>query len=97
MKTWEGFEKFIPKLDYFAKNIAAIGKKCYEPNKAGSGFNVLNHGDFHLRNTLLKMNSDDRIESFRFVSSFKTLRSANIFHLFFLDRFSIKCLVQPSN
>jgi hypothetical protein len=59
----------LPKLDNLIKNIGEIGKKCYSPNKRGSGFNVLNHGDLHLRNILIKANDDNRIERFNFVSS----------------------------
>lgn len=66
--TWEGFEHFLPKIDYLQKNLAEIGKRSYRANKPGQGYNVLNHGDFHLRNILFKTNEQKRLEDFYFVS-----------------------------
>ena len=67
IETWTGFENYGQKLDYFIENFAEIGKKAYKANKPGRGFNVLNHGDFHTRNTLCKNNSNHRLESLYFV------------------------------
>lgn len=68
LSTWEGFEDFVPKIKNLAKNIREYGQKAYIPNKPGHGYNVLNHGDFHLRNILLKINPEKVIDEFRFVS-----------------------------
>jgi aminoglycoside phosphotransferase (APT) family kinase protein len=67
VETWDGYQEFLPKLDHLIEHVAQIGQKCYVPNKRGEGFNVLNHGDFHLRNVLLKNNTESRVESLRFV------------------------------
>lgn len=68
LETWEGCESFLPKLDYLMKHLGDIGQKSYTPNKPGNGYNVLNHGDFHSRNILLKHNAASQIEKFLFVS-----------------------------
>jgi ASC-1-like (ASCH) protein len=68
LATWEGFEDILPKVLRFEKSIQSIGKKCYTANEPGHGYNVLNHADFHPRNTLMKMNAENRVESFYFVS-----------------------------
>ena len=68
LKTWEDCENFLPKLEYLMKHLGDIGQKSYTPNKPGHGYNVLNHGDFHSRNILIKNNASSRIEKFLFVS-----------------------------
>lgn len=70
METWEGFEHVLPKLDYLIENLADVGRKLYAPNKSGHGYNVLNHGDFHLRNMVLKFDENHKIQDMRFVSGF---------------------------
>jgi hypothetical protein len=68
VSTWEGFEDYVPRLEYLIKNSSKLGSKCYKRNKPGFGYNVLNHGDFHSRNLLTKFNSDtNRLEKFQFV------------------------------
>jgi hypothetical protein len=76
VETWEGCEIYLPKLDNLIKNIGDIGRKCYIANKNGCGFNVLNHGDLHLRNILIKANAERRIEHFYFVRIELPLMSA---------------------
>lgn len=67
-KEWDEFSKFIPKLEKFRQNyLEQTLTKTYTANSADAGYNVLNHGDFHLRNMLFKTN-EARIEDFRFVS-----------------------------
>lgn len=62
---WSDFDEYLPKLEKLIKDIGVIGKRCYTPNAKGcGGFNVLNHGDLHLRNVLIKANADKKIESF---------------------------------
>lgn len=67
LKTWTGFAEYLPRLDKLIENIFKIGNAAYSINKPGDGYNVLNHGDFHLRNLLVKTNEQNRFESIRFV------------------------------
>ena len=66
--TWEGFEDFVPKIEYFAENLKKLGKESFVANKPNYGFNVLNHGDFHMRNILVQLNPEKYIDSFLFVA-----------------------------
>jgi Ecdysteroid kinase-like family len=68
VQTWEGYESYLPKLDYVIENIGNIGVQSYTANKKGCGLNVFNHGDLHLRNILVKANQEQHIESFYLVS-----------------------------
>lgn len=68
LQTWDGYKDFQPKLDHLIENMSEIGRQSYIRNKPGCGYNVLNHGDFHSRNVLLKYNAEKRIEKFFFVS-----------------------------
>lgn len=54
LKTWPGYEIYVEKFEKILKNFADLGKKHAEPNKAGEGYNVLNHGDFHIKNLMFK-------------------------------------------
>lgn len=67
LSSWEGCESYIPKVEKLITDIGEIGKKLYTANAKGCGFNVLNHGDFHMRNILIKANGEQHIESFNFV------------------------------
>ena len=69
VETWEGYEKYLPKIDNLINNLPAIGRKLYTPNKPGHGYNVLNHGDFHLRNLLFKFDENKKIQDLLFVSN----------------------------
>jgi hypothetical protein len=68
MTTWEGFERYLPIIEYLGDNAQQLAKKAYIPNKPGNGYNVLNHADFHPRNSLVKIDNEKRLESFRLVS-----------------------------
>lgn len=70
VESWDGYQSYLPKLDHFIGQVGEIGKKSFIPNKPGCGFNVLNHGDFHMRNILLKHDPEQRLKSIRFVSKF---------------------------
>lgn len=51
LKDWEGFERFYKKLhDKFEYNMERISKLIREH----SGFCVLNHGDFHMKNMMFR-------------------------------------------
>ncbi|CAH1709563.1 unnamed protein product [Chironomus riparius] len=67
VEGWDGYEDYLPKLEHLIENIGASGVKSYTPNSKGCGFNVLNHGDFHLRNILIKPDAERRIENVSFV------------------------------
>jgi len=68
LQTWEGFEDLTEKFELWKHQITAIGRRSYTANKPGSGYNVLNHGDFHTRNILMKPNEDNKQSSISFVS-----------------------------
>lgn len=71
VSTWDEFQNHLDRINKFIDNFCAIGSKCYVPNKPGNGYNILNHGDFHLRNLLVKFNEESqRLEKFLFVRSF---------------------------
>lgn len=70
LETWDGFQHYIPKIDMFMKHVGEIGRKCQASNEPNQGYNVLNHGDFHTRNILIKRNSDKKLEQFNFVRIF---------------------------
>lgn len=64
IKTWEGFEDYVPKFEELVNTNFDRLKELYEPNK---NYNVLNHGDHHTKNLLFKK-SDGQIEDVVFVS-----------------------------
>lgn len=43
---WPGYESYVPKLKEFRKTFYETGKHIYSP----AIHNVLNHGDFHIKN-----------------------------------------------
>ncbi len=67
LETWDGYQEYIPRLDMFMKQVGDIGRKSHSANKPNIGYNVLNHGDFHLRNTLVQLTSNMKLQEFRFV------------------------------
>jgi hypothetical protein len=69
LATWDGFEGILPKVKSLVDNIRVIGQKTATENKLGCGYNVLNHGDFHIGNIIRESTRDGRIGSFCFVSS----------------------------
>lgn len=69
--TWDEFTDSIDKVDNFIDNFCDYGRNCYVPNKLGRGYNVLNHGDLHLRNLLARVNEETkRWEKFQFVRKY---------------------------
>ena len=75
VSDWPGFEEYSPKLKEFSKNYHEKALKTYSPNTT-NGYNVLNHGDFHNKNILVKK-IDQRIEDFYFVSVYKIILRLN--------------------
>lgn len=58
------------RLEILTPGIVAKLKTIVEKQRKGSGINVLNHGDFHIRNLLFRPHSDDNqhFEAIRLVS-----------------------------
>lgn len=67
LKTWPGYEIYVPKLQNLIENLYKIGQRIYSANKNGFGFNVLNHGDFHMKNILLAKNAEQKLKDLYFV------------------------------
>ncbi|KAG5669178.1 hypothetical protein PVAND_017072 [Polypedilum vanderplanki] len=66
--SWEGFEQYVQPLMKFKENFIEKSKKSYSPANGPNAFNVLNHGDFHIRNLLYKMKPEGQgIEDFVFL------------------------------
>lgn len=72
VQTWKGFESFVPFLKQFSNTYFEKMLKVYTPNQADCGYNVLNHGDLHIKNMQFKR-SEGKIEDLYFVSSFKNV------------------------
>lgn len=68
VSTWEGCDEYLEKLEHLKENLSEIGSSCYVANHPQRGYNVLNHGDFHLRNILVKTDKQNRWDRFNFVS-----------------------------
>lgn len=67
-KAWDGYdEKFIRKLEAFRARYASQTVETYSVNKREFGINVLNHGDFHLKNMLFKRSEEGVVDDFYFV------------------------------
>lgn len=82
LETWDGFQHFIPKIDSLIQNIGEIGCNCYTANKYGTGYNVLNHGDFHTQNTMMKLSPENRLENFYFVCKLGISFISSLLHFF---------------
>lgn len=61
LESWVGYEVYVEKLKAFRETFIDMGKRLYDPDV--NGYNVLNHGDFHIKNLLFKKNGDN-IEDF---------------------------------
>ncbi|CAO1441807.1 unnamed protein product [Diamesa serratosioi] len=64
-REWEGYEKYIPKLEHLKETYLESFKRIYKKND--KGYNVLNHGDFHIRNMLFKHDDAGAIEDMYFI------------------------------
>lgn len=61
LASWEGYEEYVDKFKAFRESFIEKGKQFYKPD--ANGYNVLNHGDFHVKNLMFKKNGD-KIEDF---------------------------------
>ena len=64
LRSWGGFDDYIAKLEVYRTEFIENGKNLYQPDP--NGYNVINHGDFHVKNLLFKKNGAD-IEDFFFL------------------------------
>lgn len=67
--TWPQLNRpeFVHAIDEMIEKCTERGRRVFSPAPAG-GFNVLNHGDFFLRNMLF-LNIDGRFSDVQFVST----------------------------
>lgn len=93
-------EKVADRLAILAPGLFQKMIKFYSANAPGTGYNVLNHGDFHLRNMLFKwQEGPEKIaESIQFVrnESFKVTVAIFYNQRFISDRLSIFFLRKSS-
>lgn len=47
--------KYESKIDYYIDNLRDLGNDIFTPNPGTDGYNVLNHGDLHAKNLMVKM------------------------------------------
>lgn len=67
IKHWDGFELIVEKLETVVTIFETSGDKVYRENSVGDGYNVLNHGDFHINNLLFKKDSEGKLSDVLFV------------------------------
>ncbi|GAB0088788.1 uncharacterized protein DMENIID0001_032520 [Sergentomyia squamirostris] len=67
IKTWPGFEDIGQKMEQLVPHFMQKLKKVYRPNKPHEGINVLNHGDFHIKNILFINDENDDIQKISFI------------------------------
>lgn len=88
IRTWPGFEIYVNKFENILKNFVELGKKHSGPNAIGKGYNVLNHGDFHIKNLMFK-NKDHPTQSELMFIDFQMVFYASPAYDFF---YSIYCM-----
>lgn len=76
-REWEGYEKYIPKLERLKETYLDSFKRIYKKND--NGYNVLNHGDFHIRNMLFTHNDAGAIDDMYFVSHSNFVQTSTYF------------------
>jgi hypothetical protein len=70
MPTWDGFEKLVEPIKNFKDVLLEKNLKTYTPNSGPGAWNVLNHGDFLMKNLMYKMRKEgEGVEDFMMVSS----------------------------
>lgn len=71
LKTWgPDYQIYYEKLDKIKDQIVKLGDHLFVKNEPDKGYNVLNHGDFHTRNMLVKWNENhEKVNDIILVSS----------------------------
>lgn len=73
LREWNvAMEKIADKLSALGPEFIQKMAQLYKPNPKGQGINVLNHGDFHIRNVMLRRGGGQdkkTLEAIRFVSN----------------------------
>lgn len=60
VESWGDHDEYVSKIKDFRANFLENGKRLYEPDV--DGYNVLNHGDFHIKNLLFKKEDDKLVD-----------------------------------
>jgi hypothetical protein len=88
LKVWKGCEIYVAKFESLHANFMQKGLNIYTKNYPGTGYNVLNHGDFHPSNMLFKR-ENGRLVDVLFVKAFWNLDCYLVRNFVFIsDRFS---------
>ncbi|XP_070508774.1 uncharacterized protein [Chironomus tepperi] len=58
MPEWDGFEKLVEPVKHFKDVFLEKNMKTYTPNSGPGAWNVLNHGDFLMKNLMYKMRKE---------------------------------------
>uniref|UniRef100_A0A1L8DZ13 Putative ecdysteroid kinase n=1 Tax=Nyssomyia neivai TaxID=330878 RepID=A0A1L8DZ13_9DIPT len=67
IKEWPGFEEVAEKMEKVGPVFLKKLRKSYIANKPNNGYNVLNHGDFHIKNLLFRNDENDDIQDISFI------------------------------
>lgn len=67
VKKWKDFSDYHENVEDFRHNLVKRGVHAYTPNPKNFGYNVLNHGDLHVKNLMMRL-ENERMVDFRFVS-----------------------------
>lgn len=78
-REWEGYEKYIPQLERLKETYLDSFKRIYK--KSDNGYNVLNHGDFHIRNMLFTHSDAGAIDDMHFVSHSNFIQTSSNYFL----------------
>lgn len=72
VKSWgKEMEPISDKLIKLRPHFAEKLTRHFRVNPPGVGYNVLNHGDFHIKNLLFRYGQDGSVDAIRFVSEDK--------------------------
>ena len=85
LSTWQGYEKYVAKFEHLQRLFMQRGTSIFKPSE--NGFNVLNHGDFHYNNFLVKKREGQLIKDVILVDfqmCFWGSPSIDLIHLLYL-------------
>lgn len=83
VKTWKGCERIGEKLECIPGRLVEKCMDAYAKEKTW-GYNVLNHGDFHLRNLMFKKDKEDNLTDIMFLDFQIPLYRTPAFDLYYL-------------